>query len=426
MARVFAPCAVLLLILTGCASSSHVDPPWSAADEAEVARLREAAAQLRGKVPPVPFGPPSATFDAVAEDAPSGPLLEIYVFNIGQADSMLVVGPRPQRRTLLVDLGEQVGGRPAHLPSGAWPHVLERIEDITGGTHIDYFLLSHYHGDHASGIARLLSDFDTRFTVGEFIHVGTDNEEFLPRGQNDRPLFRRIHDSLDSWIDAGRLGRSVPPQFGTSQILLGPGVEVEILAFGGHVPNETQSAFDRAVAVNRDYSRHPASENDLSIALEVRAGEFELFTAGDLSGTDDPNARPLYVHRSHRGGSTETYTNVEGHMLRGWSSPIRESDVEVYRANHHGSHYSSTQALLDALDPEFVIYSVGAQHGHPTIDVIQRVGDAQQFATTRVASDSWSAFRGAGGDVVEEVEIIVDRDGTSYTVEGQPQMARAR
>jgi beta-lactamase superfamily II metal-dependent hydrolase len=417
--------AIVLLMLVGCASTGHVDPPWSATDAAEVAQLKEAAARLRGTVAPVPFGPAAAAFAAPADAAPTGPLLEIYIFNIGQADSMLVVGPRPQRRTLLVDLGEQVGGRPAHLPRGAAAHVHERIAAITGGTHIDYFLLSHYHGDHASGIVRLLSDLDTPFTVGELIHVGRDNEGFLA-DEGDRTLFRRVHQSIESWIDAGRLGRSIAPEFGPGQIDLGSGIEVEILAFGGHAPGETQTAFDRAVAVNRDYDRHPANENDLSIALEIRAGEFELFTAGDLSGTDDPVGHPLYVHRRHRGGKTETYTNVEGHMLREWTRTGRESDVEVYRVNHHGSHYSSTQVLLDALDPEVVIYSVGAQHGHPTVDVIERVDTAHQFATTAVALENEAEFDAAGGEVVEEVEILVQRDGLTYTVEGQQLTARAR
>jgi hypothetical protein len=43
---------------------------------------------------------------ALSVGAASGDQLHIYVFSIGQADSMLIVGPAPERRSLLIDLGE--------------------------------------------------------------------------------------------------------------------------------------------------------------------------------------------------------------------------------------------------------------------------------------------------------------------------------
>jgi glyoxylase-like metal-dependent hydrolase (beta-lactamase superfamily II) len=418
----------LLLTLAGCASTGHVDPPFSAQDEAELAQLRERAARVAATRPRAAFeaarevAPMAGTLEAAA----TGPLLEVHVFNIGQADSMLVIGPRPARKTLLVDLGEHNpanGGTHPRAISNA-EHVRQRIRDLTGGTHVDYFVLSHYHGDHANGIYKLLSDFDKEFSVGEFIHVGNANARFLPQGQSARSVHRKITESMQSWMDAGRVMTSSAPRFGTEQIDLGDGVEVDILAFGGHVRGETESAFDRVVAANRDYAQHPASENDLSIALEISAGEFELFTAGDLSGTDDPAGAPLFVHRRYGGGKTETYTNVEGHMLREWARSGRRSDVEVYRANHHGSPYSSTQALVDALDPEFVVYSTGAQHGHPSGTVVHRLRSREQFATTAVTDRT--AFRNAGGRIGREITIAVERDGVTYTIEGEQQTARAR
>ncbi|MCH9029539.1 MAG: hypothetical protein IH819_07990, partial [Bacteroidetes bacterium] len=100
-----------------------------------------------------------------------------------------------------------------------------------------------------------------------------------------------------------------------------------------------------------------------------------------MNGTDDVAQHPLYVLR-HFG---EIYTNIEHHIVDYWESIGRESDVEVYRANHHGSGYSSTAKLVDALDPEFILYSTGKQYDHPSNTVVRRVADtARQFATTAV------------------------------------------
>ena len=408
--------AGLVFVISGCASSD-LDGVWTPADE-------RAAAQLEAQAESQPEAAPLQALEAddLDEAPPSNaPLLEVYVFNIGQADSMLVVGPAPRRRTMLVDLGQRGGGElPDDFVSGA-DTVLRRIQEITGENGVDYFVLSHYHADHAgrgldpprwgTGIIQVLSDFQTPFHVGEFIHVQNGGLEFMDDSETARGVFKTIQRRMAAWQRAGRVGLSSTPRFGTTQINLGSGVDVDILAFAGTTPGG--SAMERARNEGADYDRAPASENDLSIALQVTAGEFELFSAGDLSGTDDPDVNPF----SHVTRNGDTYTNVEDFMVRHWQSESRESDVEIYRANHHGSANSTTQTLLDALDPEFVIYSTGAQYGHPDSTIVRRVRPtAAQLATTAAANDR--AFRRAGGAVVGEIQIIVARDGRSYTLNG--------
>jgi hypothetical protein len=117
---------------------------------------------------------------------------------------------------------------------------------------------------------------------------------------------------------------------------------------------------------------------------------------------------------------SEIYTNVEHHLVDHWRNQGRESDVEVYRVNHHGSHYSTTPRLLAALDPELVLYSTGGDHGHPSAGVVERVAaTADQLATTWVANGSFAAFRDAGGRRVGEIAIVVAADGASFTVDGE-------
>jgi competence protein ComEC len=81
-------------------------------------------------------------------------------------------------------------------------------------------------------------------------------------------------------------------------------------------------------------------------------------------------------------------------------APLRST---VLKAAHHGSCSSTTQAFLDAVDPEIAVISVGADNrfGHPCEEVLERLGDLPTYRTDE---------RGA-------VEVI--SDGTQVWVEVQ-------
>ncbi len=244
--------------------------------------------------------------------------------------------------------------------------------------------------------------------------------------ESNRKVYKIIRERMPIWERYGRVGREEAPQFGTGQIDLGSGVSVDVLAFAGRVPPEGgPSAFELAeqgstVQSGVDYTHTPGDENDLSIALEITGGEFEMFTGGDLNGTDDPVAHPLYVLRDWG----QVFTNIEHHLVDGWesASPPRESDVEIYRADHHGSAFSTTARLLDALDPEFILYSTGADHGHPSRNVVRRgAATARQLATTAVRDPA--TFTANRGERVGEITIVVAADGRSYTINGEKHLA---
>ncbi|MEO8380590.1 MAG: MBL fold metallo-hydrolase [Acidobacteriota bacterium] len=414
----------LLFLFAGCATVQVTEErDWTQQDEQALADWETVAANQAAA--------PEAVADEVPlpESVPTDALLEVYVFDLGQADSMLVIGPAPARRTLLIDLGEPSGGmKPAHAGASA-EHVVRRIREITGRNGVDTFLLTHYHADHAgfggnaaagwgAGIIKVLSDFSIPFVVGDFIHVQDDGSPFMDAGSSGRGVFKTIRSRMTGWQSNGRVVTSEKARFGPTQIDLGAGVTADILAFAGTTPGG--SALQRAATAGVNYLTAPANENDLSIALQITAGDFELFTGGDLTGTDDAAVHALSTPRKFNNNGVirkETFTNVEDHMVDEWVRTSRESDVEVYRANHHGSEFSTTPKLLAALDPELVIYSTGAQYGHPNQRVVKDVqATADQLATTAVVSPS--AFVSAGGRVAGEIRIVVARDGRSYTVNG--------
>src|SRR5437016_3313729 len=72
------------------------------------------------------------------------PVLQIHVFDVGQGDSTLIIGPSPEKKTLLIDAGEELqGGSRTH-----YKEVAQKIRALTGKSSIDYFVISHYHFDH--------------------------------------------------------------------------------------------------------------------------------------------------------------------------------------------------------------------------------------------------------------------------------------
>ncbi len=338
--------------------------------------------------------------------------LEIYIFRVGQADSMLVVGPRPGRKTLLIDLGVS-RHRPFTGESTA-RHVAQRIFEITGERRVDYFVLSHFHLDHfgndRSGVTTLLNGPD--FRIGTVIDTGTISATYVDRSGDATNYI----DRMEGWITAGRIGSRIEPSFGTGTIDLGGNVAVDIVAFGGRYASDepgVHAAYERGHP--RHYARKPTSENDLSIAMEISLGNFEFWTGGDLSGDDGTGTDPL-------SGSSKNYTNVEFPMVQYWSRTGRESDVEIYRANHHGSAYSTTPQLLSALDPEHVIYSAHKGHKHPSPSTVTNVAaTARQYATD-LDSDQWGAgadFLAAKGSIVGEVRIFVSPTGSRYRINGR-------
>ena len=116
-----------------------------------------------------------------------------------------------------------------------------------------------------------------------------------------------------------------------------------------------------------------SSTNDSSIALMVTHGENRFLFTGDCS----ENAEDDLV--------------ADGQSL----------SADVYQVGHHGSRYSSSQDLMDAVSPTYAVISCGEDnsYGHPSAEVLNR-------------------FRAMGIQVFrtdEQGSIVATSDGTEIT-----------
>jgi len=294
--------------------------------------------------------------------------LEIHHLDLGQADATLIVGPTG--RTLLVDAGEtRWDGDEGARRAGAY------LRDLLRCSHLDRVLLTHFHVDHTGfpdhgGLWHLVER--QGFTVGQLLH--RDARRF--RGDAGA--------TLDRWLEylegGGARWRPQVVRAGLS-LDLGPGVEARIVAADGE---------GALLAGDFRLDRAPPNENDYSVALRLRFGAFDYFLGGDLSGAWSTSAHGYAYH------------DVETVVARGLP------DMDIYRADHHGSDHSSNATLLAQLDPEVSIVSAGEGNpfGHPHPAVVARLQAAGVL------------YRTSGGPVV------VRSDGQTYTVNGDLYQAR--
>lgn len=304
--------------------------------------------------------------------------LEIHHINIGQGDATLMVGPTG--RSMLFDAGE------TYWNSSIDARVMgPYIESVLGCKELDYVLITHFHLDHIGyvGYGGLWHLVEVQgFTVDQMLH--RDYNTYLGTTSG----------TFDNWKlylegdGAAKLNPVVAVE-GSSQVDLGPGVVFDIIGVDGN-----------GALIPGDFSQDPAppSENDYSIGVVVRYGDFDEWIGGDMDG--EFAARPEYGYAYH---------DIE------WSAAPEVGDVEIYRANHHGSYHSSSATFVNQLDPEVSIISVGDEntYGMPHQPVMDRLLPTSDVYMTERGDPATNI----GNAVVANGPVVVKTtDGITYTV----------
>ncbi len=229
-------------------------------------------------------------------------VLKIVILDVEVGDATLIFAPSEngERDVLLIDTGEDDSNR-----------IRKTLTDngiSLSNNSITRFYISHYDHDHMGVATELLS-------LCEIIY---------DHGNNN------ITDSYFTEVD----------KIGYRRQLMTLNYQE---TFSGNVNVE-------CVAVNRATDFDPlinpssSSENSNSIALIISIGDFQYFTAGDLT------------------------FKAEKSLAKGISN------CDVYHVNHHGSRATSSDInFVTKLDPEVSIASNGTSYGHPTEDVAIRL-----------------------------------------------------
>ena len=230
--------------------------------------------------------------------------LELTFLSVGHGDAALV--QTPGGHAVLIDGGGAIhaGG----LDVGRF--VVVPALRALGVTRLDAIVLSHPHPDHAGGLAAVVRELE----VAELWTSG------MPFGRGAAELRRAVEERRTPL----RVFRAGAPStdFG--------GVRFDVLA-PLTSPDDAAPYFDEL------------GENDNSLVMRVRYGQFTALFPGDLEAEGE-------------------------HLLTHGGAPLRSTLVKV---PHHGSRTSSTDVFVAATRPELVLYSVGEGNafGFPHEDV---------------------------------------------------------
>ncbi|WP_432664887.1 lamin tail domain-containing protein [Wukongibacter baidiensis] len=304
--------------------------------------------------------------------------LEIHHINIGQGDATLVVSP--SGKSLLLDAGESYWNSSTDAEK-----IGPYIENVIGSKELDYVLISHFHLDHIGytgegGLWHLVEE--QGFTVGKMVHRDYNNYLGTTSGTFDK---------WKAYLE-GEGKNKLNPEIaveGTNQIDLGSDITVNIIATDGN-----------GALIKGDFSSDsvPPSENDYSVGVIISFGDFDEWIGGDFSGE---YATSDYGY---------TYHDIE------LSAAKEIGDVDVLRANHHGSDHSNNSTFVNQLDPEVSIISVGDDntYGHPRQSVVDLLLSTSDLYLTEHGDSSTNI----GNAIVAGDIVIKTSDGKKYTVNG--------
>jgi beta-lactamase superfamily II metal-dependent hydrolase len=311
--------------------------------------------------------------------------LEIHYINVQQGQSTLIIGPNGT--TILFDGGYEFKGTTEVVP------YLQSL-GITTSQPLDYIIASHRHTDHFIGLT-------------ETMNYGYDALNVYDNGSNYSNTY------VDAFISAadGTTAGGVTAMTLGQVIDLGSGASATCVAVDGSVIGVG------AISGGQD------NENDRSICLLVKYGDFDFIVTGDVGGGSDDNACT---------GRSTSQVNIETPMVQaimpGGANPLLTIyGVEVAHVSHHGSESSTNSDYMNLMSPTVACISVGDGQAtnwyHPRQDVVDNVLLAQAACITVPAAlvlqteegnptGSTTSYSGyCVGDIV-----ITSGGGNSYTV----------
>jgi len=332
---------------------------------------------------------------------------QIHILDVGQAMSQLWI--YPSGYTVFVD------GPELRWNSGDMAKVVAgKLDKLLNGTRtIDVGVISHLHLDHlgyagTGGVWSLVENYGFTFKklierdAGVWVDKNGDGEctedeiEFHNVGTISTTATKWIcyasdpsskvynHREIAKICSKSQIN---PPDSGASVTI------VAADAYGAKMQD------GRSVQGDHRNEDLPPSENDYSIGLIARFGDFTFATFGDLDGE---------YSISDYGYA---YDDIEATVIK------RVGEVDVYNVNHHGSTHSSSTAFLQKLSPTVSVFSCGEDntYGHPEQEIFDRVKKVSKAIYLTEKGNPNTSY----GDAVianDDIVITVSSSTKTYTV----------
>jgi beta-lactamase superfamily II metal-dependent hydrolase len=347
--------------------------------------------------------------------------LEIHHISTGRGSCAFLICP--DGTTIMVDCGSihpepdvakyVIGPKPdgSRRPAEWIARYVQRRLHHTGPARIDYFILTHLHGDHCGELDNTapLSKFKSYRLTGvtdlaEVIPVGLILDRAYPNYNYPQPLEDPAQLNYRAFVRShvargGRAEQFAPGSVKQIQLLREPDrfphFQVQNLIANGVLwtgnGSETQPRFPALMTLKPDQL---PTENMCSLAFRLTYGSFRYFSGGDMSHDTDYGAHP--------------WRDIE--------TPVAAATgpVTVAVANHHGYVDATGPAFVSNLRPRCFVIN-GWDSAHPTMPAMNNMlsqelypGDRDIFSTackpeSKIAVRQLSKLASDSGHVVFRV-----------------------
>jgi competence protein ComEC len=319
---------------------------------------------------------PAATPDT---GAPGAGFRIVWIDVEGGAATLLI---SPTGQSLLADAGWE--------PRDA-TRIANVLQQETGAKTLDYFLATHYHVDHVSGVQSLAG----MVKINNFIDHGPSVE-----GGGE---FNTYQNAVRASMAEAKRMTAMPGM----KLMLGT-VELTIVTAGGRVVTGLPTAIANPACANYTPPVDQQDEDPQSVGFVARYGTFDFVDLGDLTG------------------------GVEHKLV----CPMNQVGlVDLFQASQHGSNQSNIQPLATGFEAQVVVFNNGASKG----------GDGPVFQRFRQApgiKDVWAMHKKAsqsamqnaddalianpgGTDMANWLKATVQADGSFTMTNGGTKMSRS-
>jgi len=271
---------------------------------------------------------------------PAGGALDIYWIDVEGGASTLIVTPGGQ--SALMDTGfEGFGDRDA-------TRIASVVRDQAGLKRLDYVLISHFHSDHAGGLAAL----SRLVEIGTVIDHGDSVDGDTGAGRTVWERYLAV---------AGKRRRTVKPG---ERLMLGGAELIIVAAHSRFIAKPLGDGARNPLCDSFKAQAEDRGENGKSLSYALRAGGFEFVNLGDLSWN--------FQHQ------LACPVNLLG-------------KVDIFQVTHHGVRDDVLPQQMWAMAPTVAVMNNGPSKGAgaAAVETVQRSPGLE---------DLWSLHRALGND----------------------------
>ena len=301
---------------------------------------------------------------------------DVYIRVVDVGAGLCAVAVMPQNYYMVYDAGNFVDGGDTCL------RAIQSL--IPEDDEIDLLILSHSDADHLGAVPELLG----AYKVKRIVRSGLQRSTSTWKAADDAVRFAKDQEAV---IDINLRFFEFPPgatyRFGDTFVTI---------VAGFHEPPKEWGWLSKSEFRNAG-----------SIVVRLLYNERSVLFCGDAVGR-------------HNGDPPDTLIATEQFMVK--NTPAIPIDSDIIIAPHHGADNGSARGFIEAVSPEYVIFSAGHRHRHPRATTAKRYLDAgvavnKIFRTDlgdNEGGDEWShgntTERDRSGD--DNVDILLRENGT--------------